>query len=815
MTTAQTPGRLTVDASRPGPVLNSEMYGAFFEDLNHAADGGLYAELVQNRSFEFDPIDNEDYHSLTAWSLVTRGGGIASIHTAQENPLSPNNPTYVVLDVTTPGTGAGLMNHGFNTGIAVQEGERYHFTFYCRCDDNGSRPVQIRLESQTEDLFAEALITVESGDWVQYKAVLTSSGTDTAARLVLLTTGTGRLHMDMVSLFPEKTFNERPGGLRKDIARLIAELKPGFMRFPGGCLVHDGSLDPEARNSMYRWKNTIGDVASRPSRRNNWSYNQSMGLGYYEYFQFCEDIGAAPLPVLPAAYNPHHGLEEPLDQLGPWIDDALDLIEFANGTTDTVWGAKRAELGHPEPFGLQYIAIGNEEVRQGYFDRYPYFQNAIREKHPEIKVICSSGPQPQGEDYETGWNYSRQFQADLVDEHYYALPSWFLSNWHRYDDFDRSGPKVFVGEYASWGNKFYNALAEAAYMTGLERNADVVKLTCYAPMLANIDYVNWRPNLIWFNNHQAFGSVNYYVQQMFSLNKGDVVLHSELALNPPSNEHTATEESIRGRIGVGTFRTSVKYMDFTISDNLAGTTYFSDSFQNHSLLWKIREGDWIAAAGGYVQSSTDLADCRSTVSADVSNHYTISVKGVKLDGEEGLRIIFGEQDRNNYYVWNYGGWINRLSTLRKCVDGTEATIIEIDQVSVETGREYALKVEVSGRHIRCYVDDVLIHDLIDPVSTIEPLYYTASKDYASGDIIIKAVNAQEDELEVQLTLEGVDRIGEIGKVIELSADSLDAENSFAAPQRVVPVSKDLTGLGKSFTYRFPGHSVTMLRLKTD
>lgn len=809
-------GQLMVDANRLGPDLESDLYGAFFEDLNHAADGGLYAELVQNRSFEFDPIDNNTYHSLTAWSIVEFGGGIASIRTESKLPLNTRNLNYLVLEITEAGKGVGIMNHGYNAGIPIKEGENYNFSFYSRRSESFEQPVKIRLESTNGTVYGETAVTVESDRWTKYTAVLTSSATDIAGRLVLFTTGTGAVYMDMVSLFPEHTFKNRPNGMRADIAQLIADLKPGFLRFPGGCLVHDGSLDPDARDSMYRWKNTIGDVAERPSRRNNWSYNQSLGLGFYEYFQFCEDIGAKPLPILPAAYDPHHDRAEPMDQLGPWIDDALDLIEFANGDADTVWGAKRAELGHPEPFKLEYIGIGNEEVRQGYFERYPIFQSAIREKYPNIKVICSSGPQSHGRDYEIGWNYSRQFQADMVDEHYYALPSWFLSNWHRYDDFDRNGPKVFVGEYASWGNTFYNALTEAAYMTGFERNADVVKLTCYAPMLANCDYVNWQPDLIWFNNHQVFGTINYYVQQMFNLNKGDVVLHSTLSENTPKTKEAEAKkkEPIKGKVGIGTRKTSSQYSNFIVTNNETGEVMFSDEFLSTSSDWEVSIGDWSTDNGMYTQSSTDVEICSATVGDIAWNNYTITVTGKKIGGEEGLQIIFGKQDKDNFYTWNLGGWRNCLSTIRKMVNGSEATITEIDRVTAQIDKEYRLKLEVFGRRIRCYVDDQLFFDMIDPVSTIEPLYYTASKDYGTGDIILKVVNARESGMDVNVQVEGVDRIQLEGTVIELTADSLDTANSFEAPRYVVPITSDHTGFDKKFNYHFPKFSVTILKLKT-
>ena len=466
MSASNASARLSVLLDSKGAELG-DLFGIFFEDLNHAADGGLYAELVQNRSFEFDPIDNRSYHALTAWEKVERGGGKAEVSIHTENPLSQKNPHYAVIDIAEGGDGVGLMNLGFNSGIAVQENEQYLFTVFAKFEgiDENSAPLQIIVETDEGAILAQAEISVVNNEWTEYKATLIAQGSTSRGRLLVVTQQKGKLSIDFVSLFPKATFKNRPNGMRRDIAQLLHDLKPKFMRFPGGCLVHDGSLNADDRNSMYRWKNTIGPLHERPARRSNWGYNQTLGLGYYEYFLFCEDIGAKPIPVLPAGYDPHHKRIVPIEELGPWIDDALDLIEFANGGLDTVWGAKRAELGHPEPFHMEYLAIGNEEVGEPFFERYAYFHKAIKERYPHIKLINSSGPFPEGSEYERGWASARKNGSDLVDEHYYVSPEWMLANVDRYQSFDANGPKVFLGEYASWGNTYYNALVEAAYMT--------------------------------------------------------------------------------------------------------------------------------------------------------------------------------------------------------------------------------------------------------------------------------------------------------------------------------------------------------------
>lgn len=503
--------KITVTTNKKASM--SDFYGIFFEDINHAADGGLYGEMIRNRAFEFSPMDNPSYQALTAWKRIEEGGASVSSFVSNKSPFSKRNPNYLILEINKAGTRAGIKNLGYNSGIAVKENESYNFSCYAKSD----KPCEITvsIDNAYGEVITEKSLNITSNEWTEYSFTLTSPVDDFSAVLAVTSKQECKFCLDFVSLFPVKTYKNRKNGMRNDIAEMLAALKPKFMRFPGGCLIHDGTLNSDDRNSMYRWKNTIGAVTDRPSRRNNWRYNQSLGLGYFEYFQFCEDIGAKPLPVLPAGYNPHMEQAVPLDEMQEWIDDALDLIEFANGTADTKWGKIRCDMGHAEPFNLEYLAVGNEEVGQGFWDRYDLFHKSIKEKYPQIKIINSAGPFPQGGEFERGWNNAKKNGSDLVDEHYYTSPEWMLANCHRYDNMPSDGPKVFLGEYASWGNTYYNALIEAAYMTGLENNAHAIGLVCYAPLLCNVDYINWQPDMIWFDNHRVYGSANYYVQKMF------------------------------------------------------------------------------------------------------------------------------------------------------------------------------------------------------------------------------------------------------------------------------------------------------------
>ncbi|MBD2867161.1 alpha-L-arabinofuranosidase C-terminal domain-containing protein [Paenibacillus arenilitoris] len=787
---------ITVYARERGAELG-DLFGIFFEDLNHAADGGLYAELVQNRSFEFDPIDHPDYDALTAWEKVERGGGKASLTIGETDPVNARNRHYAVIEIETEGGGVGLMNRGFNTGIPVKQGESYAFSVYARRDGSVGEPVRVTLEGADGQVYGQAVLHVGSSEWAKYEAVITADATDYGGRLAIVTKGSGRLCLDLVSLFPVRTFRGRSNGLREDIASLIADLKPKFMRFPGGCLVHDGSLDADDRDSMYRWKNTIGPLEERPARRNNWRYNQTLGLGYYEYFLFCEDIGAKPIPILPAGYDPHHKRIVPLDELQPWIDDALDLIEFARGDASTEWGGIRAKLGHPEPFGLEYIGIGNEEVGEPFFERYAYFHRAIKAKYPDIKVINSSGPFAAGGEYERGWASARENGSDLVDEHYYQSPEWFLANYDRYDRFKADESKVFLGEYASWGNTYYNALAEAAFMTGLEKNAHAVGLACYAPMLCNVDYINWKPDMIWFNNREAFGTANYYVQQLFMHHQGDHLLKIEASgLRKPAARPPAP---IAGALSLGTELGTVQYWDIRlVNDDTGETLHFE----------------------GLNETLTDSREDRERGSAKRSlglgrtdwERYTLHLKAKKHSGPRGFYIHFGQSDEHNHFTWEFGGWQNQDSVVVSKVSGRGSCLTQ-SLLTVETGTEYELALSVSGRSIRTYVNGELINETEDRLPVIEPLYYTASADRSTGDVIVKVVNVQDENVCADVVVAGSPASLAAAEVFELSGHGLDEENDFESPKRIAPKRRELRMSDNRIAYEFPKHSVTIFRVK--
>lgn len=529
---------LEIDASNYQAEIAPTMYGIFFEDINFAADGGLYAELVKNRSFEFtlpkmgwlEP--NSDRHSYNSES------GISMV---VQQSIKATNTNFLRVQVTNA-KGYELINEGFR-GMGIKKNESYDFSISC-ANPLGITKIIAEIIDEEKKVIGSTSIEPRSGQWTSYETSFKASATVEKAQLRLRFEGKGSIDIDFVSLFPQDTWKGRKKGLRKDLVRLIDDLNPGFLRFPGGCIVEGRTLE-----RRYQWKKTVGPVADRTSLINRWNtefnhrltpdYFQSFGIGFFEYFQLAEDLGAAPLPILGCGMACQFNTGElvPMDELGPYIQDALDLIEFANGSKDTPWGKLRYEMGHPEPFNMKYIGIGNEQWGPEYIKRYKEFDKSIKAQYPEIIVVSGSGPFPDGDFFEYGWKELKELNAAIVDEHYYRSPEWFRANADRYDSYDRNGPKVFAGEYAAQSvaiaspeneNNWDCALSEAAFMTGIERNADLVTMTSYAPLMAHTEGWQWKTDLIWFNNLTSYGTPSYYVQKMYGQNAGTQLLHTVL-----------------------------------------------------------------------------------------------------------------------------------------------------------------------------------------------------------------------------------------------------------------------------------------------
>jgi len=526
---------LVVSLEDTGIKIQPTMYGIFFEDINFAADGGIYAEMIKNRSFEFilpktgwiEP--NSDRHSYN-----NESGFLSVIKYAEEDA----NHNFARVEVKND-EGYVLINEGFR-GMGVKEGAQYDFSVKAAKRSGDIQKIKLQVIDSLDNVLGETSVTPDSEAWKTYESSFAVNKTEMKARVKITFEGEGEIDLDMISLFPQDTWKGRKKGLRKDLVQLLDDLNPGFLRFPGGCIVEGRTL---ARR--YQWKKTVGDIEDREILVNRWNtefahrptpdYYQSFGLGFFEYFQLSEDMGAEPLPILGCGIACQFNTGElvPMDELDPYVQDALDLIEFANGDTNTAWGQVRADMGHPEPFNMKYIGIGNEQWGPAYIERYKVFEQAIKAKYPEIIIVSGSGPFPEGDYFEYGWEQLKQMNAEIVDEHYYKPPEWFRENADRYDSYDRNGPKVFAGEYAAQTvaiaspenkNNWNTALSEAAFMTGLERNAEVVHLTSYAPLMAHADGWQWTPDMIWFNNLESFGTPNYQVQKMYSTNPGTDLL---------------------------------------------------------------------------------------------------------------------------------------------------------------------------------------------------------------------------------------------------------------------------------------------------
>ncbi len=574
---------LSVDLSKTIAPIQPTMYGIFFEDINFAADGGLYAEMIKNRSFEFDnPFmgwlqPKSDRHSLNSNS------GIA---TAIKYTGNPTNTTYCRIKVNND-AGYQLINEGFR-GMGIKKDAAYNLYVSAAKPSGNIKTIIFQFIDESGNVLGETKLTPTTSDWKDYTTQISATKTEAKAKIKITFEGTGDIDLDMISLFPVDTWQGRKNGLRKDIVQLLFDMKPGFLRFPGGCIVEGRTLE-----QRYQWKKTVGAVEDREILINRWNtefdhrltpdYFQTFGLGFFEYFLLSEDIGAEALPILSCGMACQFNTGElvPLEELDPYVQDALDLIEFANGDITTHWGKLRANMGHPKPFNLKYIGVGNEQWGSAYIERYKVFEKAIKSKYPNMIIVSGSGPFPEGDYFEYGWEELKKLNAEIVDEHYYKPPQWFRDNATRYDTYDRKGPKIFAGEYAAQSvaiaspknkNTWECALSEAAFITGLERNAEVVYLTSYAPLMAHAEGWQWTPDMIWFNNLDVYGTANYQVQKLYATNKGTDLLsitNKGIDLTGQNDLYATASKDIKNKtVIIKLVNTSAKTQDVVV--NLSG-----------------------------------------------------------------------------------------------------------------------------------------------------------------------------------------------------------------------------------------------------
>ncbi len=849
---------LDIDASEEYRQISDLLFGIFFEDINFAADGGLYAEMVVNRSFEYTEVASDD--SFYGWSKVGNPE-IEVIVDDAENGLNINNTNYVTLK------NGGIANRGFLDGMSIAEGAEYDFSVYAK--GGGNLTVKLCAGGAAA---AQGVIENLTSEWTKYELSLTSDLTASSG-VTLEVIADGEAAVDMVSLFPADTFKGRENGMRKDLGEMLEDLQPRFLRFPGGCITE--GYDEE---TAYHWKDSIGvdengdplefggtygDVAARKQGMNLWTNIaatddpcpcfMTYGLGFYEYFQLAEDIGALGVPVLNCGIycqmRGKDGIDTESELFRSYIQDMYDLIEFCRGGTETKWGRVRASLGHPEPFELKYICIGNENEGEVYFERYTLFLEAFNEAkkaNPElydgIELIYSSGAfdATHSENYIKSYEYAKVWLemnpeseigdfAGATDQHYYNEPEWFLRNADYYDEknYRRSADEmtdtvyggaipVFLGEYAARSNTLRAALAEAAYMTGLERNGDIVKMAAYAPLFGNLTATHWSPDLIWFNNHQVTGSINYYVQKIFSRNQGSALYKSTLSgANVP-------QDNLKGRVGVGTWYTAAQFDNITVTDNETGKTLGKDKFTLNTFWWNwenANEADYKVRNGKLLHETTDMAYC------DIGNaayfgcedweNYTYTVEATKLEGSEGFLIPFAVKDKDNNYFWNLGGWDNTVSCLQQMENGIKSGKIlgTVKPFTAETGRTYELKVVVNGRNVKCYVDGELYIDYTTGSESEAEAYQVVSTD-ETGDIIIKLVNVTDSSCTFACNISGAENIGGTAKVYQVAGDSPGNDNILGAKEDCVMEEMTVSGFAEKFNFTAPAYSVTVIRIAT-
>lgn len=804
---------ITADFTETKTPVSPYLFGIFYEDINYAADGGLYGELIQNRSFEFSKSGKS---FMEYWNPVSSENEVfcSRITECTESPLNKNNTVFLRLNVRQPGD--GISNSGYD-GINVKAGKIYPLSLYLRSPDSSVDKVQIELRNRKT---LRKLFKTEfeiSSEWKKYHAeVIPEKSCEEAELLVTVSSSDGTVDVDFVSLFASDIYNDEENGLKENLVLMLKQMKPGFIRFPGGCIVHGYNLE-----NSYNWKDTVGPVEERKEKANFWGYQQSYGLGFYEYFRLCEDIGSQPLPVLRAGVS-HYGHTCNSDELMQLAQDALDLIEWATGSRDSEWGKIRAEAGHPEPFELNYIGIGNEDCGEDYFYRYSYIASKIKEKYPEIKTVISSGYTYDDVNFHNAWNKVNEWEGsalykntvDLVDEHYYNPSAWFLMNSNRYDDrefykTEKSFPKVFIGEYASWvegrrGNLFA-ALTEAAYMTGIERNGDVIELASYAPLFARENHVQWIPDAVWFNDESVYGTPSYYVQSMFMNNKTDFSIKTAVE----NNKTIVDSHKMKGSVGLATWQTQAEYSNIKVTDISENKILYDSSSEKMNMKkLNVRSGSWSIKNNSLIQSD-EGDNMRLTFEKLIkpSENYDFEVTARKIRGNEGFLIMFGVS-KENFYWWNIGGWGNTQSCVQKGTAPSRTVIGDSKNITVESDREYKIKIEVRGDTYRCYLDGELLHEFTDCEEYKKIFAHVGETE---NEVIIKIVNAGNRKEKCSVVLNGADMLNPDAQIITLSG-RVDSENSFENPCAVCPEISPAVIKSPDFTYTVKPYSFTIIKL---
>jgi alpha-L-arabinofuranosidase len=786
---AQAQVLVNVDTN-PTKTVSPDLYGIFFEDINNAADGGLYAELIRNRSFE------DDSKAIPTWTvngasyqLITKG----LLNKAQGHALEL---TFNGSKLQT------LTNDGF-WGINAVQGRSYKLSLWVKGKYKGTVKAQL-VSADGKTVYAEAPVNGKiSGKWQKLTAEMKSAGNDAKAKFQLVFTGKGKIALDVVSLFPP-TFKNRPNGLRPDLAEMLYNLHPKFVRFPGGCFV-EGQESPA---NAFHWEKTIGPIEQREGHQNvNWGYRTTDGIGFDEYLQMAEDFGAKPLYVVNVGL--WHGGKTPVDSLQPWIDETLNALEYANGDVTTKYGALRAKNGHPAPYNIEYLEIGNENNQPDpalqsdhYYERFKKFKDAILAKYPNMHLI---GNVVAWGDDNPKWGSEEP--VELLDEHYYRNPSWFTNAFHKYDTYERGKHDIYVGEYAvtqGFGNmgSLEAALGEGVYMMGMENNSDVVKMASYAPIFANLNRRVWAPDMIQFVSGRAFGTPSYYVQKMMFNNIGDKVLNVKVD-NPYSYDVVYNLKPEICQVGVGTWATQCSFKDASLTDN--GKALTGETVKDINI-----KGDWTEANGEVSQTSTETAAIRLNPVRFNAQNYTYKVRAKKNSGDEGFLIIFNYVDPKNYCWLNIGGWGNTQHGIEQIVNGGKGQMATVSG-HVETGRWYDVEVDVKGDSVYAKLDGKQLFATRLKPNMTPGFFATATKDSKTGEVIVKLANTNIEGTTAKVSLDG--KTLQNAKLIRLTAKNGSEENDIDHSTNVYPTSMNVPVHGDSIELEIPASSLSILRLK--
>lgn len=803
--------QVKVDAEGKQVKVSPDLYGIFYEEINHAGDGGLYAEMVQNRTLEENELSDgmrlEDgsvvtdngwryrwkpQNELLGWSPVAEDGAKVWIFLDGTNPLNDKSPHSLKVDVKKADGKAGVANEGY-WGMSVVDGENYLLSFYARSEKKV--PLTVTLESADgKTVYAKTKIKGVGGDWKQYNCTLTAKDTDPKARLVIGFEEPVTMWFDIVSMFPEKTYKNRIPGMRADLMGKLEELQPKFLRFPGGCVVEGCTLD-----NRIQWKETIGDIAERPGHWDLWGYRATDGLGFHEFLQMAEDLNAETMYVCNVGMSCQARRSEVADVddiKNIYLQETLDALEYAMGPVDSKWGALRAKNGHPEPFKVKYVEIGNENNGPDYHRAYNIFYPAIKAEYPDVITIADQ-PIPNS-------------PMEIIDEHFYVEPDWFFANMHRYDTYDRKGPKIYVGEYAvnrgvGSGN-LLGALSEAAFMMGMENNSDIVVMASYAPLFENVNDREWAVNLIRFDSSRVLGRSSFYVQKMFAEHLPTVMLETSVSglkeQEPPAPN---------GRIGLRTWRADASFKDIRVTKG--NEVLYTSNFGQDAEEWRPRQrsGEWIVENGIYRQTDPEATDTLTLAGDEQWQDYTLELKAKRNGGAEGFMIVFRNQGRE-HIQWNIGGWSNTQHAIQ-VVTGGSAMIATQKAGSVEIGRWYDVKIVLKGYNVQCFLDGKEIHNAEVIRKQAGNFFANAGIDKASNEVVVKLVNANKDSRDVQVDLSGFGKIGKTARVITLSGDDPEDENSLDEPMKISPVESTFTEADSKFTYTVKPWSVTVLRMQ--